>query len=120
MRIGGRRHGHSRLGRDLSDLGARKRHGVRMPRVGDVEGERCARTELGRGNHGNVWIRVIIGHLTSHIAGTGWRWRRGWAAGAARATAATNGDGGTPKQSEPGGDKFPTMKQCGHVWTSLR
>src|SRR5215203_3679058 len=96
---------------------------MRMPRVGDVEGERCARTELGGGNHGNVWIRVIIGHHTSDITGTAWRWgwtgwRRGWAGRAARATAATNGDGGTDKQSERGGDKFPTMKQRVHGWTS--
>src|SRR5688572_20918810 len=115
MGVGGRHRGHLRLCRDLSYLGARKGHRVRMPRVGDVQGERSARTELGRGNHRHVWVRVIAGHRTSNIAGTGWR--RGWAAGAARATAATNGDGGTPKQSERGGDKFTTMKQRGHDWT---
>ncbi len=60
MRVGGRGHGHSRPRRDLSDLVARERHSVRMPRVGDVEGDPCARTELRRGNYGNVSIRVII------------------------------------------------------------
>src|SRR5688572_3639012 len=107
MGVGGRGRGHVRLCRDLSYLGARKGHAVRMSRVGDVQGERSARTELGRGYHRNVWIRVIIGDRTSNTAGTGWR--RGWAAGAARATAATNGDGSTPKQSERGGNKFTTM-----------
>ena len=36
-----------------------------MPRVGDVQDERSARTELGRGNHGTVWLRVIVGHHTA-------------------------------------------------------
>src|SRR5688572_3688546 len=112
MGVGGRRRGHSRLCRDSGYLGARKGHGVRMPRVGDVQGDRSARTELGRGYHRNVWVRVIIGHRASNTAGTGWR--RGWTAGAARTTTATNGDGSTPKQSECGGDKFATMKQRGH------